>query len=557
MNLIAMLLMAADPTGQPLPDVVLLDFTASYCPPCQQMVPVLERMERDQFPIRKIDTTQHPETTKEYKVDRLPTMVLLVEGKEVKRYVGLTAEEELRQAMNDAARKLDMQRRAAASRRQVEPVAGRSQESFEDFASRQPPTPDPAVAQSNAPRSGIGGLFDRMKNTFTGSSSRNEVQEKPDVRAQSPDTANPQNPVTVPMQATVRVRLDDGEFSDVGTGTIVHSAVGQSTILTCAHIFKDGNARVEVEFFRGDQVLKYAASVVGGNRDSDIAFIRIQNKAPLPTAPMLAGKLNVQANDRVFSIGCNGGNDPTVLSQNVARVNYFDGPENIVCDVEPVQGRSGGGLFNSAGQLIGVCGGAFKGKKEGLYTGIGAVRELMTALNLNASFEAEDSPPPIFADASQEPSLNDTENPFADDDDLFERMFEEEATVFDEAPVFNEAPEKTAAVIDSPPETVRSSAVTPPGLMMAASQPAARGTEITVIIEDPVKGKKVVVIPKPSPWLIELLTGEPPTAESEIAAARGTNVSRTSLRANSGKPVATPISNGQTGSQSQLIPATN
>ena len=92
MNLIAMLMLAADLNGQPLPDVVLLDFTAGYCQPCQQMVPVLQRMEQDNFPVRRIDITENPDTSRQYKVDRIPTLVLLVEGREAQRRRGIDGE---------------------------------------------------------------------------------------------------------------------------------------------------------------------------------------------------------------------------------------------------------------------------------------------------------------------------------------------------------------------------------------------------------------------------------------------------------------------------------
>jgi hypothetical protein len=38
--------------------------------------------------------------------------------------------------------------------------------------------------------------------------------------------------------------------------------------------------------------------------------------------------------------------------------------------------------------------------------------------------------------------------------------------------------------------------------------------EITVLIQskDPSVGKRMIVIPRPTPWLLELLTGENPTA---------------------------------------------
>jgi len=52
-------------------------------------------MEHAGFPIRQIDITDDPELAKRFKVERIPTLVLLVKGKEVERFVGLGSEGEL------------------------------------------------------------------------------------------------------------------------------------------------------------------------------------------------------------------------------------------------------------------------------------------------------------------------------------------------------------------------------------------------------------------------------------------------------------------------------
>ena len=75
MKLIALMMMAAAPTGQPPQDIVLLDFTAGYCQPCKQMVPVLQRMEKNKFPIRKIDITEQPDLARQYNLDRIPASI--------------------------------------------------------------------------------------------------------------------------------------------------------------------------------------------------------------------------------------------------------------------------------------------------------------------------------------------------------------------------------------------------------------------------------------------------------------------------------------------------
>ena len=88
MKMIMLLMMAFDGPSNSAPDVQLLDFSAGYCGPCQQMVPILQRMEHAGFPVRQIDITEDPELAKRFKVDRIPTLVLLVEGKEIRRFVG-------------------------------------------------------------------------------------------------------------------------------------------------------------------------------------------------------------------------------------------------------------------------------------------------------------------------------------------------------------------------------------------------------------------------------------------------------------------------------------
>lgn len=88
--------------SEPVADVVLLNFRADYCKPCREIAPILRRMEEDKFPIRNIDITEQGDITKEYKIGRIPTLILLIDGREAQRFVGLTTENELRLAMNRA-----------------------------------------------------------------------------------------------------------------------------------------------------------------------------------------------------------------------------------------------------------------------------------------------------------------------------------------------------------------------------------------------------------------------------------------------------------------------
>ena len=123
MKMIMLLMMAVDGASSSTPDVQLLDFSASYCGPCQQMLPILQRMEHAGFPVRQIDITKEPELARRFSVDRIPTLVLLVEGKEVERFVGLRSEDELRQAMNKASAALSEKRSAATAAAEAQYVS--------------------------------------------------------------------------------------------------------------------------------------------------------------------------------------------------------------------------------------------------------------------------------------------------------------------------------------------------------------------------------------------------------------------------------------------------
>jgi S1-C subfamily serine protease len=526
MKLIALLMMAADTNGQPPQDIVLLDFTAGYCQPCQQMVPVLQRMEKNKFPIRKIDITERPDLAKQYKVDRIPAFILLVEGDEKRRFLGITAERELRQAMQDASRKL-----SASRERQNASAAPRTDEPqlVEDNELQ-------TAAASDAPRSGFGGLVDRVRRGFGGGSpAAKDSLKHPNFRGQSPDdeTVNVAADVALPMSSSVRVRTIDGNMHDFGTGTVIHSTRGQSTILTCAHLFKEvgANAAIIVDVFENGKVLKYPATVLGGDHDSDIAFLRIQNVSVLPVAP-LAATTSAKKSDVVFSIGCSNGDLPTRLNMSVVDINRYEGPENVLCTIDPTQGRSGGGLFNAQGEVIGVCSAADRQAKQGLYTGIGAIRKVITQLSLDsllrkapASFN-DTRPEPATPPVPGNPMDESAENPF-------DAFIARNASVVDQ---LQTNPVESAVAQRMPEELPDPFAPSP--ARTASTHTGMAPTEITVIIDspDPTKGKQVVVIPKPSPWLLELLTGESPDAGVGLATARSQNLSTTSSRQVAHKP---------------------
>lgn len=488
MNAMLMMMLAADSAVQIPPEVLLLDFTASYCQPCQQMLPLLHRMENDGFPIRRIDITEDPKLSRRFHVERIPTLVLLVDGREVKRYQGLTSEQELRDDMRAAARQRNealSQKKSSSSPPPVpQPV------SSPESASPNSVTAANAKNQSNAnngqpvpAESGRTPLSDVFRGIF-----RPKEFDRPTLRAQSPEAEPALNEViSRPLAATIRVRVSSDKMQDVGTGTIIHSTAGKSIILTCAHLFQNMTTKpqVEVDIFQNGASNRYPATILGGSHDLDLAVLQIQNAQPLPVVELCRQPETFKPGQPVFSLGCDNGQPPSLLQSKIIQVNRYNGHSNLTCEKDPVQGRSGGGLFDEQGRLLAVCSAADRVSKEGLYMSIPAITSLLQKLSLDYVLQ------PVTASAGEEVSagLLTEQSP--------DSMLEQPSSP---------TPVLTAEVAASPfPE--RSA---PPAFDDAPRESADAATEITVLIQskDPAIGKRMIVIPQATPWLLELLTGE-------------------------------------------------
>ena len=71
---------------------VLVDFYATWCGPCQMMVPILEQVNQEmkgRLQIVKIDTDKYPQIATKYQIEALPTLVLFKNGQGVYRIEGV------------------------------------------------------------------------------------------------------------------------------------------------------------------------------------------------------------------------------------------------------------------------------------------------------------------------------------------------------------------------------------------------------------------------------------------------------------------------------------
>ncbi|THG23713.1 hypothetical protein TEA_019510 [Camellia sinensis var. sinensis] len=70
---------------------VLVDFYATWCGPCQFMVPVLNEVSasmKDKIQVVKIDTEKYPSIADKYKIEALPTFIIFKDGEPYDRFEG-------------------------------------------------------------------------------------------------------------------------------------------------------------------------------------------------------------------------------------------------------------------------------------------------------------------------------------------------------------------------------------------------------------------------------------------------------------------------------------
>lgn len=77
---------------------VLVDFWASWCPPCRRLGPVLETLAERQegrLGIVKVDVDEAPEVAARYGIRSIPTLIVFRQGQPVERRLGALPLDEL------------------------------------------------------------------------------------------------------------------------------------------------------------------------------------------------------------------------------------------------------------------------------------------------------------------------------------------------------------------------------------------------------------------------------------------------------------------------------
>lgn len=84
-------------------EIVLIDFYADWCIPCTLLSPRVEEIaqDRDDIKVVKVNVDNEPEIANKYEIESIPTLVLIKEGIEINRIVGLVEKDEIIAMLGD------------------------------------------------------------------------------------------------------------------------------------------------------------------------------------------------------------------------------------------------------------------------------------------------------------------------------------------------------------------------------------------------------------------------------------------------------------------------
>jgi S1-C subfamily serine protease len=356
-------------------DPTLVFVTSSNCRHCDDMKPVLARMAQEGYRIATIQGDDDMAQVRRLGVNGFPTFLLMENGREVDRVVGARPYETMVEFAQPARIGLSAN---PAPPRQVpqSDLAGPVPVPVPDVPPGYPPqTPQPP---SGFPPGSFGG-----------------PQGAGGPMAVNP-SGNPNDAIARALGATVRIKIEDDGSVSYGTGIIVdvhRTANGaEALILTCGHLFRDskGNAALTVDFpTRQDnrpvegKLLDYVAD------DADVGAIYVMLPFDVAPVPVAHDQYRSEVGQPVFSVGCDQGGDARVMQSKVTSIDRYVGPPNIQASGAPTLGRSGGGLFDMQGRLIGICNAMDPQDDEGIYAALPLIHWQLAQLGQDRLYKGE------------------------------------------------------------------------------------------------------------------------------------------------------------------------
>jgi thiol-disulfide isomerase/thioredoxin len=370
---------------------VLLDFRADWCGPCRQMDPVVGSILAEGYPVRRVNVDQERDLANRYNVQGIPCFVMVVNGREVDRAVGVT----------DRSRLMAM-----FSRNGVGAGMNSARTQSPGMGVLSSGIPFPTTPPDADQKGFLSGRFAPRADTFAHSdtmaggddwAAHNSDDATYSIPRDNPygNQRNRSNSDTfgdsVPpayeslLRASVRLRIEDATGISRGSGTIIDARQGEALIITCGHMFREAekNGKIMVDLFGPGAPQSVAGKLIDYDLKSEVGLIRIVTHYPLTAARMAPPGYVVRSGDKVVSMGCDGGADATARETHVTSINRYVGSPNLQVAFQPVQGRSGGGLFTPEGWVVGVCYAADPEANEGLFTALPALCDELDRVGLS------------------------------------------------------------------------------------------------------------------------------------------------------------------------------
>jgi thiol-disulfide isomerase/thioredoxin len=364
-------------------DVLLLDFAASWCGPCKQMAPIVAEVASAGWVVRHVDVDRETDLVRRFGVTGVPCYVLLVKGHEVGRINGATTRGELENLLAKAAAPLGGTSPVAALAAAPEqpPIAGVPvpvAAADAHLATDSPPS-SPARAAATEPT---------MPRSFVPVTALAEPAAAASQAMPAATAVDSGSRAALEQQllaATARLRVEDSSGVSWATGTVIDCRQGEALILTCGHVFRDsqGKGRIEVDLFGPQGPRGIAGQVISWDLKRDLALVSIFTEATIDPVRVGGTDRATPVGAAVVTVGCNGGKDPTIHHSRITAVDKYLGPSNLQVAGQPVQGRSGGGLFAIDGTLIGVCNAADPADNEGLFAALPSIHDQLDETGLS------------------------------------------------------------------------------------------------------------------------------------------------------------------------------
>lgn len=267
------------------PNRELLVFTADWCPACRQMEPVVGRLQRDGFPVRKVNVDREPAWARRYTVTALPTFLALEAGKPCARVAGATTETALRRMLE-----------------------------------RTKPRRD-----------------------FTAENAEHAEEKKRNPKSSALSAPSAVSSLALLKAASVKVSVRLAREQWYGSGTCVWCDGRRALVLTAAHVVR--HAAGGVVFITFPDGRRLASHVRFADPRRDVAVLVAEITSAVPWVPLAQAPLRPGA--PVTSIGYPGGGAQRVLVGRILSIGRWSGFTEASMPAQ--QGHSGGGLFQDGG----------------------------------------------------------------------------------------------------------------------------------------------------------------------------------------------------------------